>query len=171
MANIEEDYKKLVNIKKVAKAAKSLGQFALYKSSEDSTLLLTRSFILNLNDKQAWEIQCALLIPELGKWYTADKDGPIEGNPIKQTEIDVYFNTVKTSNLEIIGFTELYLNNVALYAGEGGYIGIKRDYVEMGGGLCVIKKSRISSFVVLSDYHVVLPVQKLESEYLQPLLF
>lgn len=171
MANIEEDLKKVINVKKVVKAVKSLGYFALYQSSEDSTLLLTRNFILNLNPEQAWEVQCALLVKELGKWYTTDKDGPIAGNPVKETEIDIYYSTVKNNSLEIVGFTELYLNNVALYAGEAGYIGIKREYIEMAGGLCVVKKSKFNSFVILSDYHVVLPVTKLESEYLQPLLF
>lgn len=171
MATLEENEKRKVNIKKVAKAAKNLGSFALYKSSEDSTLLLTRNFILNLNGEQAWEMQCALLIKELGKWYTAGKEGPIEGNPVKQSEVDLYYQTVKDEELNIIGFTELHLNNTALYAAESGYVGIKADYVDMLNGLSVMKQTKGKALIVASDFHVIAPVKEVQSEYLAPLLF
>lgn len=170
MPSIEEDFKRQINVKKVVKAVKNIGSFALYKSSDDSTLLLTSYFILNLNAEQAWEMQCALLVKELGKWYTVNKECPIEGNPVTQAEIDVYYHAVKDPQLNIIGFTELYLNSIALYAADSGYVGIKSHHIEMLGGPCVIKKGA-GSFVVASDYHVLSPVKETESEYLAPLLF
>lgn len=171
MANVEEDIKRKVNIKKVVKTVKNIGSFALYKSSEDSILLITRDFVLNLNEEQGWETQCALLVKELGKWYTTSKESPIEGDPIKQDQLDWYYQTVKDSNLNIIGFTELYLNNIALYAAEAGYVGIKADYIDMLDGLSVMKKARGKSLIVASDYHVLTPANKIECEYLAPLLF
>lgn len=171
MANIEDDLKREVNIKKVVKAVKSIGSFALYKSSEDSTLLLTSYFILNLNEEQAWEMQCALLVKELGKWYTTDKDGPIMGAPVKQEEINLYYATVNSKSLDIIGFTELYLNSTALYAHDRGYVGFKREQIDMLGALPVIRMSAMGSVAVVSDFHVLTPVKKVESDYLAPLLF
>lgn len=171
MANIEEDFKRQVNVKKVVKAVKNIGLFALYSKSKDCTLVITHNFILNLSEEQAWEIQCALLVKELGKWYTVHKDGPIEGNPVKQSEVDAYFYTVKSELLNIIPFTELYLNNAMLYAVDAGYVGIKADYIDMLGGLAVVKKASQANMVVISDYHVVTINKEAKSEYLAPLLF
>jgi hypothetical protein len=173
MANMETDYKKQVNVKKVIKAVKNIGEFALYSKSEDCNLLLTRHFILNLTEEQFWEAQCALLAKKRGIWLTICKEGLVDGKPIEEdgAELELYFKTVNNHVAEIIGFTELVLNNVMLYAGEQKYIGIKQHYIEMIGGLSVIKKARNSSVVVASDFHVLTTVEKIESEFLAPLLF
>lgn len=170
MANIEQDLKKQVNVKKVVKAVKRQGRFALYRSSEDSTLLITSSFILNLNDEQAWEIQCALLVKTLGKWYGVVKGEPVEEKPVKQEEIDLYFKSVKEPGLNIIGFTGLYLGDTALYAADGKYVGINREYIEMVGSPAV-RKERYQEIVVASDFHVIAPIKFKDNDYLRPLLF
>jgi hypothetical protein len=170
MANIEEDLKKVVNVKKVVKAVKNIGRFALYRSSEDSTLLITTSFILNLNDEQAWEIQCALLVKTLGKWYGVVKGEPVEERPVKQEEIDLYFKSVNDTELNIIGFTGLYLGNVALYAEDGGYVGIDRSYVEMVGSPAIRKTAR-KDIAIASEFHVISPMKFKDNDYLRPLLF
>lgn len=173
MSTIEVDLKKQVNVKKVVKAVKNIGEFALYSKSEDCNLLVTRYFILNLTEEQFWEAQCALLAKRTGVWFTICKEGLIEGKSIDEdrTGIDLYFRTVNNSFAEIIGYTELILNGVMLYAGEEKYIGIKESYIEMLGGLSAIKKARNSSVVIASDFHLLTIVDKAESQYLAPLLF
>jgi len=170
MANIEEDLKKVINVKKVVKAVKYLGRFALYRSSEDSTLLITSNFILNLNAEQAWEIQCALLVKTIGKWHTVRKGEPDEDNPVKQSEVDLYFKSVNDTGLNIIGFTDLYLRNVALYAENGGYVGVDRDYIEMVKNP-VVRKSSDGAVIVASECHVLAPMKFKDNDYLRPLLF
>lgn len=170
MANIEEDLKKVINVKKVVKAVKYLGRFALYRSSEDSTLLITSNFILNLSDEQAWEIQCALLVKELGKWCQVVKGEPIEERPVNQGEIDFYFKAVNDTGLNIIGFTGLYLGNVALYAENGGYVGVDRSYIDMVGTPAA-RKSVDCELVIASEYHVIAPIKFKDNDYLRPLLF
>ena len=173
MASIEVDLKKQVNVKKVVKAVKNIGEFALYSKSEDCNLLLTRHFVLNLSEEQFWEAQCALLAKKIGVWFTICKEGLVEGKTTEEdgSGVDLYFRTVHNPVLEIIGYTELILNNVMLYTGEEKYIGIKQHYIEMLGGLSAIKKARNSSVVVASDFHVLTIVEKNESEFLAPLLF
>jgi len=171
MSTIEQDLKRKVNVKKVVKAVKNIGSFALYSKSKDCTLLLTSCFIINLNEEQAWEMQCALLVKELGKWYTVVKGEPIEAGPVKQEQVDVYYKTVKDDELNIIGFTELYLNNIALYADtNSGYVGVNQNYLEMIGSP-MIKKSFTGSMVVASDYHVLTIAKDTECDYLRALLF
>lgn len=171
MSTIEEDFKRKVNVKKVVKAVKNIGLFALYSKSKDCTLLITSCFIINLNEEQAWEMQCALLVKELGKWYSVHKDGPIEGNPVKQSEVDLYYSVINDNSLNIIGFTELYLNDVALYAdNDSGYLGIHRSYIEMLGSP-LVKKSLHKSLAIVSDFHLVAPEKETFSEYLAPRLF
>jgi hypothetical protein len=173
MSTMEQDIKKQVNVKKVVKAVKNIGEFALYSKSEDCNLLVTRNFILNLTEEQFWEVQCALLAKQIGVWFTICKEGLVEGKSIEEDNfgVNLYFKTVHDPIAEIIGFTELILNGVMLYAGEEKYIGIKESYIEMIGGLSAIKKARNSSVVIASDYHVLTIVDKIESEYLAPLLF
>jgi len=171
MSTIEEDLKRQVNIKKVVKAVKNIGSFALYSKSKDCTLLITRDFIINLNEEQAWEMQCALLVKELGKWYTVVKGEPIEAGPVTQKQVDVYYSTVKDGDMNIIGFTELYLNDIALYANtNSGYIGVKHSYLEMIGSP-LVKKSFDVAMVVASDYHVLTTAKDVECDYLRALLF
>jgi hypothetical protein len=173
MPTLEIDIKKQVNIKKVVKAVKSIGEFALYSKSEDCNLLVTRYFVLNLNADQFWEAQCALLAKKIGVWFSICKEGLVEGKSIEDdgSGVDLYFKTVHNPIAEIIGYTELILNGVMLYAGEEKYIGIKESYIEMLGGLSAIKKARNSSVVIASDFHLLTIVDKAESQYLAPLLF
>lgn len=171
MSTIEQDLKRQVNIKKVVKAVKNIGSFAMYSKAKDCTLLITNHFILNLNEEQAWEMQCALLVKEIGKWYTVVKGEQIEAGPVKQEQVDMYYNTVNDDRMNIIGFTELYLNDIALYADtNSGYIGIKSSYLEMIGSP-LIKKSFDGAMVVASDYHVLTIAKDTECDYLRALLF
>lgn len=171
MSNFEDDYKRIVNVKKVVRAVKKIGNFAMYSSSEDSTLLITEYFILNLNELQSWEIQCALLVKELGKWYTVDKEGPIAGKEVEQEKIDSYYRAVNAEGLEIVGFTELYLNNISVYAADGKFVGIKRDYMEMLGDMSAVRKSPFNSYLVVSESHLIAPAKQPESIHLAPMLF
>lgn len=171
MSTIEENLKRQVNVKKVVKAVKNIGSFAMYSKSKDCTLLITNHFIINLNEEQAWEIQCALLVKELGKWYTVVKGEPIENCPVEDYEVNAYYDAVNDKNLNIIGFTELYLNNIALYAdANSGYIGVKQSYLEMIGSP-LVKKSFDGVMVVASDYHVLTITKDIECDYLRALLF
>lgn len=171
MSTIEQDLKRQVNIKKVVKAVKNIGSFALYSKAKDCTLLITSHFILNLNEEQAWEMQCALLVKELGKWYTVVKGEPIEAGPVEDYEVEAYYDVVNDDKLNIIGFTELYLNNIALYTdNNSGYIGLARNHLEMLGHP-LIKKSFDGVMVVASDYHVLSLAKDPECDYLRPLLF
>ena len=171
MSTIEQDLKRQVNIKKVVKAVKNIGSFAMYSKAKDCTLLITHNFIINLNEEQAWEMQCALLVKELGKWYTVVKGEPIEAGPVEQEQVDVYYSAVNDRHMNIIGFTELHLNDIALYADtNSGYIGVKQSYLEMIGSP-LVKKSFTGSMVVASDYHVLTIAKDTECDYLRPLLF
>lgn len=173
MSNPEQDIKKEVNVKKVVKAVKSIGEFALYSKSEDCNLVITRYFILNVSAEQFWEIQCGLLAKRTGVWYTVGKEELIEGDFVEDDaeEIKLYFRLVKQTDADIIGYTDLVLNNVMLYAGEGKYIGIKQSYIDMIGGLRPIKKASGLSMVVASDFHVLSTASDIKCEYLAPLLF
>lgn len=171
MPNIEDDYKKEVNIKKVVKAVKAIGEFALYSQSEDCNLLITRAFILNLTGEQFWEMQCALLAKRTGVWFFIAKEGLIEKDPVTDGEVDFYFQVVNNENAEIIGYTELTLNGVMLYAGEAKYIGIKSAWMDMLGGLSTVRKAPRSATVKVSDFHVLCIAKDPESQYLAPILF
>lgn len=173
MSNPEQDIKKLVNVKKVIKTVKNIGEFALYSHSEDCNLVLTRYFVLNVSAEQFWEIQCGLLAKKIGIWYTVCKGEPIEGDAVEEdeAEIDMYFYHINRAKAEIIGYTDLVLGNIMLYAGESKYIGIKQSYIDMIGGLRPIKKEAGSSYVVASDYHLLCTADEVKCEYLQPILF
>jgi hypothetical protein len=166
----EEEYKKLVNVNKVAKAVKDIGQFALYSPTKDTNLLLTSSFILNLTEEQAWEVQCKLLAKVRGIWLRINKGELIEGNPVTEAEADIYFKAVNNSNLQQIGNTDLYLGGVALYAAESGYVGVQRKYIDMIG-MPPLKKSPGSNNLIADDVHLIAPVKEVKSDYLAPLLF
>lgn len=173
MSNIEDDFRKEVNVKKVAQAVKRLGEFALYSKSEDCNLLITKYFILNMTEEQFWEVQCALLAKRVGAWFLISKEGLTEKDPVDENgfELQLYFKTVNATDAEIIGFTELVFNGLMLYAGEGKYIGIKQAWMDMIGGLSTVRKSPFTAVVKVSDFHVVAISKEPESQYLVPLLF
>jgi len=171
MSTIEEIFKKEVNIKKVVKAVKYASSFALYSKSKDCNLLITQYFILNLTEEQFWELQCALLVKEIGYWFTICKGDLVQGNEVQSEEVMVYFDTIRNENVNIIPFTQLYLNNSMLYAVEAGYVGVKRDHIEMLGGLSAVKKAVGVNMIIASDFHVLTINKEAYSEYLAPLLF
>lgn len=154
------------------------GKLIVYDRCENPAFILDKElvvrikycFILNLNDEQAWEIQCALLVKTLGKWHMTSKGEPVEETAVKQSEIDLYFKTVNDPNLNIIGSTGLYLGNVALYAEDGGYVGINAAYIDMVGS-SVIRKAAGKDVAVASEYHVLAPMKFKDNDYLRPLLF
>lgn len=165
--NIEEDLKRKVEVKKVVKVVKKLGSFAMCKQSTDSMLLITSHFILNLNEKQGWAVQCALLVKEFGKWFTIDKGDLIEGKPVTAEQIDIYYRNINNlSEFDLIGFTELFQNNIALYHDSKDFIGIKKDYIDMFGDLPTIKKNSLGSILVISDSHIMTPIRDIGSDYL-----
>lgn len=172
MPTIEEDLKKLVNINKVAKAVKDIGRFALCSLNEETNLLITGYFILNLTEGQFWEIQCKLLAKKTGVWFHMSKEGLIEEKPVSEDETGLYFRTVKNQTLQIIGWNDLYLGNIMIYAAEeGAYVGVKRHHVDMLGDVSALKQARVGSLIVAADVHVLTPMKEIESEYLVARLF
>lgn len=171
VSNADQDYKKLVNVNKVAKAVKDIGRFAIYSQDQENNLLITDYFILNLTDEQAWEVQCKLLAKKRNVWLQITKEGLIETREQLTSAVELYFRSVNSEMLEIIGRTSLYLDNVELYAGEGKYIGVKRHYVEMLKEMPPIKKAPGSHLLIADDVHVLTPVKEVKCEYLAARLF
>lgn len=165
MSNVEQDIKKQVNVKKVVKAVKDIGHFALYSPDKENNLLFTGQFILNLTEEQAWEVQCGLLVKSRGIWLYTGKEGLQEDKPVGD-ELILYSRAVKNPNLEIIGHTDLYLENTALYIAPGKYVGIKRQYLEMLGDLPELRQATGNHLVVAAGVHVLTPVKAIKSDYL-----
>jgi hypothetical protein len=166
MSNPEEDIKKTVNVKKVVKAVKDIGHFAMFSPNEDTNLLLTGHFALNFNEDQAWEIQCALLVKNRGMWLYTNKEGLQEGKPVTTDQWATYARAIKNLDLEIIGRTNLYLDNIAIYITNGGkYVGIKQNYIEMIN-TSAMKQAPVSIPIIAGDIHSLMPVSNVKSEYL-----
>lgn len=168
MSTTEQDIKKLVNVNLVAKAVKSIGHFALHSPNEDTNLVFTSSFILNLTEEQAWEVQCKLLAKNQGIWYYANgKEGLSEDKPVTPEQIDLYYKTVNNAALEALGRTDLYLDNTAIYVAPGKFIGVKRQYIDMLGDAPALKKApMVPEFVVAADVHLLATVKGVKSDYL-----
>lgn len=171
MSNPDDDIKKIVNVNKVAKAVKDIGRFALYSNDEENNLLITGHFILNLTAEQFWKVQCKLEAKQIGVWYQIGKNELLESNHVTSDEVKKYFDIVNNSNLQIIGFTDLCLGNIMLYAAHAGYTGIKTSYIEMLDDRPALKQEKIESPVVAADIHIIMPVAQVQSDYLAPLLF
>lgn len=165
-----EDIKRAIDVKKVVKAVKKIGLFALYRSSEDLTLLMTQKFTLNLNKEQAWEVQCALLVQDIGYWHTAVSRGePIKGNAVEQAEIDKYFRLAK-KDAEIIQFSGIHMGANSIYLGHHEYVAIKADYLQMLRSP-MLRNDRESGIVIAADCHLIAPEDFLMSKFLMNPMF
>lgn len=172
MQDIDQEVKKIINVSKVAKEVKNIGRFALYSHSAESNLLITTNFILNLTEEQFWEVQCKLLAKKIGVWFQITKEGLVEEKLSIRESVELYFRSVNNKYLEIVGRTDLYLNDVMLYTGhEGGYVGVRRTYIEMLEGLPLLKQAIRGAEIIAADVHMLVPVLKIESDYLRPRLF
>lgn len=156
-----EDIRKMIDVNLVARLTKQIGNFALHEQSSEKLLLITGHYILNLNPSQFWKVQCKLEAKRLGIWYQfVDKD-LLESKPVDEKETALYFDVLKRPN-EILSSTNLCIvdaSDILLYQNEANqYIGINRKYIEMFDDVPVVAGSSIESPLVVSEMHIVMPI-------------
>ena len=126
------NYEKFVDIKKVTKVCKSIGEFIMFKS-DIGNLLVTKNFILNLEAIQFWKLQCALEIPERGKWYLQQKDRVEESDRDSNVQglKENYMNWMNQRTNQLANTQLILQGSLYLYATGTSYTAIKMSYIDM----------------------------------------
>lgn len=157
-----EDIRKMIDVNLVVKLTKAIGSFVLHEQSSENLLLITTNFILNLNPSQFWKVQCKLEAKRLGLWYQFANKDLLESKPVEEKDIAIYFDVLKRER-EILSGTSLCItdaSDILLYQnGDGQYIGVNREYVEMFDDIPAVAGSSPISPLVVSDMHVITPVK------------
>lgn len=160
--------KYFVHIDKVAKQAKKIGEFVMFKNAVGN-FLVTSYFTLNLTAEQFWKVQCKLEIPKLEQWYRQEKEGlePIEREQIQQIET-TYALWIENQSFSLTDTKITLLNGYYLYANEGaGYTCLNQEFVDMLKGCYNLFRS--GRVVVIDNVHVIAPVDDqiwIENEFL-----
>ncbi len=164
-----EDIRKLIDVGLVAKLTKNIGSFALHEQSSENLLLITTNFILNLNPSQFWKVQCKLEAKRLGIWYQFANKDLLESKQVEEKDINLYFDILKRPS-EILGATNLCIvdaSDILLYQNSNNqYIGINREYIEMFDDIPAVRGITPTSPLIVSDMHVVMPVNLEAGNYL-----
>lgn len=156
-----EDIRKVIDVKLVARLTKQIGSFALHEQSSENLLLITTNFILNLNPSQFWKVQCQLEAKRLGIWYSFANKDLLESKPVEKKDINLYFDILKRPR-QILSATNLCIvdaSDMLLYQDSSNqYVGINREYIEMFDDVPAVSGITPTSPLVVSDIHVVMPV-------------
>ena len=155
-------HERLVNVNKAAKAILEAGTFILIPISEDFNLVATNHFILRLNDKQFWKVQCKIEAKQHEVWLYKTKDGLEEAQgPLTAEDVrSKYFAIMNHGTVGVLASTRLNLDEyIRLYVDNTRYYGIHAKYFEMlSGGYPAIKKLASKEFLLVDDIHLICPV-------------
>jgi hypothetical protein len=148
-----------VDTKKVAKQAKSAGEFMMMKC-ETGNLLVTGQFVLSLSSEQFFSVQCKLEVPKLGIWYMQTKEGLCKSE-YRQPELELWEQRYnewmnEADPNKVLTNTRLTLLDYSLYTDGNTYIAIKYERIEM---LSATEDMRLAGKMVIVDgVHVIAPM-------------
>lgn len=166
------DYKR-VNISKVVKVVKDKSPFMLLPVTEDVNLLVTRTFILNLDEKQFWKIQCKLEAKDHGIWLSKVDGEWCQANGASVESVkEMYFSTINATHAELLKNTDLIQKGyIALFCNEQEYFGVQNDYIDMiPGGVPTVKRLPKTLHFILDDVHIAAPIDLKSGEMQCPYL-
>ena len=161
----------LVDVGRVSKECKEVGEFIMIKTPAVENLLITGKFILNLTSEQFWKVRCRLEVPELGIWYVQGKKSLIksEQQADPQNMINMYYQVLEAEGREI-HYTGININGaLCLYTDNIMYTGLMAERVDM---LCAPTEFRRCGEAVVIDNQHIMTVQSdkyLKNEYVKVL--
>lgn len=163
-----------VNVSKVVKLVKGKDQFMLLPVTADVNLVATGTFILKLDEKQFWKIQCKLEAKEHNVWLSKVGGEWCRANGASAESVKkMYFSTVNATHAELLKNTDLVQKGyIALFCNEQEYFGVQSAYLDMVlGGTPTVKRLPKTLHFILDDVHVVAPIdinsEKLQCPYLR----
>lgn len=164
---------KKVNVNKVAKAALSIGQFALFQSP-GLNLIVTHWFILSINEEQFWKIRCKLEAELINTWLFKGKEGlkECEGASLEKI-LELYSDLVFQDKAEQLTDTELTYRDIKLFTDGTYYYGLRAQHLDMIGYPPVINHKTERQSVIVDDCHVftIVDQDNIKCEYLRDLIY
>lgn len=161
-------YEHLVNVGKVAKCVKDIGLFMLSPISTDLNLIATACFVLQVNDKQFFQLQCKLETEDHDVWLYKGKDGYGRSNGTSAADVRrMFFDAFKEEYIQTIHATGLsYTNGCRIYTDDRQYIGIQERFLGMFlAGVPVLKKAYGHKSIIADERHILAPVNLGKQEY------
>lgn len=149
----------LVDTKKVAKQAKTAGEFMMFKCPSGN-LLVTSQFILNLTEFQFFSIQCKLELPELESWWMQIKSHLVRSEN-RDPELEIWearYNDWlnNTDPKKSLVYTRIVLDDCYLYTDGFTYTAALAGRIDM---LQYSEDIRLSGRMLIIDgLHVVAPM-------------
>lgn len=164
---------KKVNVNKVAKAALSIGQFALFQSP-GLNLIVTHWFILSINEEQFWKIRCKLEAERINIWLFKGKEGlkECEGASLNKI-LELYSELVYRDEAEPLTDTSLTYRDIKLFTDGECYYGLRAQHLEMIDYPPVVNHKIERQSVVVDDCHVftIVSQDNIKCEYLRDLIY
>jgi hypothetical protein len=161
-------YEQLINVPKATKCIKDIGLFMLTPVTADLNLVATACFVLQLNDKQFFELECKLEVKEQNRWLYKSKDGLTPANGTAAEDVKtMFFDAFKADSMQTIHATGLsYTNGCRIYTDGCEYIGMQEKFLNMfTAGVPVLKRAPGHTSIIVDDRHILAPVNLGRKEY------
>ncbi|WP_196603449.1 hypothetical protein [Pectinatus haikarae] len=124
----------LIDTKKVAKQAKTAGEFMMFKCPSGN-LLVTSQFMLNMTETQFFSVQCKLELPELNSWWMQIKQNLMRSENwepelnVWEERYNAWLNDIDTDKK--LSNTQIILQDCYLYTDGFTYIAAKAERIDM----------------------------------------